>query len=420
MAEVEEDALLVLVCSCREYGARRSACRETWLAEAPAGVRYAFLVGGPPPDGEPDVWGLAAPDTYEGLPEKVRAAFARALTQPGWEWLFKCDDDTYCRLPRLLEMVRGLDATESLLVSWRGNAANTAHGGAGYLLPRALVEAVVADEAYNATGVAHEDKQVTWAVERAGGVFCRDSRFCAEALRAPRPGNNLVTAHHLDPERMRQIHAVWRPKAVQQPIWLRPQSTRRLPAVLHRVEDVDMSAGEQVLRVPPEARRVVVLSNVPGLDARAVVKPGDCCVHVNRARYADVLSGVPGVRHLLVVRRGRDARTDRLMWYEPPSMGGFEQVLRVRDIPMRARRGWWQEYCRENPGMSPTTGFICWRLAQEAANGKPVVLVGFNPAQDCGTYRWPYHAWEYEDRVYKQAGVQALPPRKNDSYETGN
>ena len=44
-----------------------------------------------------------------------------------------------------------------------------------------------------------------------------------------------------------------------------------------------------------------------------------------------------------------------------------------------------------------------------------VVLMGFNPGADCGTYRWPGHAWEYEESVYKQAGVHVLPPRKNDS-----
>ena len=199
------------------------------------------------------------------------------------------------------------------------------------------------------------------------------------------------------------------------PPWMRPQSTRVLPQVLRRGVAVDGAAVSRGLFVPPGTRRVVIFSNVPGLDARAMVREGDFCVHINRARYFPALRGVAGLRHALVVRRGQDNRSGRPVWFEPPSTAGFEQVVRVLDIPMRARRRWWQEYCRENPGKCPTTGFICWRWAQEAAPGVPVVLAGFNPSADCGTYRWPHHAWEYEDRVYKQAGVHALPPRKNDS-----
>lgn len=209
--------------------------------------------------------------------------------------------------------------------------------------------------------------------------------------------------------------------AAEMPVWRRPQSHRALPQVLRRgVDDVFQGGAGGMLLLPEGTRRVVVFSNVPRVEARAVLQAGDFAVHINRARYFTAVRAVPGVTHALVVRRGRDRRTGRLVWYEPPGTEGFAQVLRVQDVPMRARRRWWQAYCRANPGKCPTTGFICWHLAREAAPELPVVLVGFNPGADCGTYRWPGHAWEYEDRVYKQAGVQALPPRKNDSYETGN
>lgn len=190
------------------------------------------------------------------------------------------------------------------------------------------------------------------------------------------------------------------------PPWMRPQSTRVLPQVLRRGVAVDGAEVSRGLSVPPGTRRVVLLANVPGLDARAMVREGDFCVHINRARYFPALRGVAGLRHALVVRRGQDNRSGRPVWFEPPSTAGFEQVVRVQDIPMRAHRKWWQEYCRANPGKCPTTGFICWHLAQEAAPGVPVVLAGFNPAEDCGTYRWPHHAWEYEAKVYAGNGFK--------------
>lgn len=214
------------------------------------------------------------------------------------------------------------------------------------------------------------------------------------------------------------LSALWRSRAAaaqeaeargtvgaELPPWLRPQSRRALPQVLRRGVAAMPPVGADGLRLPPGVRRVVIFSNVPGVEARAVLQPGDWAVHINRARHFTAARDVPGVTHTLVVRRGRDRRTGRLVWYAPPSTAGFSQVLRVRDVPMRSHRRWWQEYCREHPGKCPTTGFICWHLAREAAPELPVVMVGFNPGVDCGTYRWPGHAWEYEDRVYKQAGV---------------
>lgn len=199
------------------------------------------------------------------------------------------------------------------------------------------------------------------------------------------------------------------------PLWRCPQSRRALPPVVRRGAALLLPGVQEGLVVPRGTRRIVVFSNVPDVAAAAAVQPGDFVVHINRARQFSAVRGVPGVVHVLVVRRGRDRRTGRMVWYEPPSVAGFQQVLRVADVQLRARRRWWQVYCRTNPGKCPTTGFICWHLAREAAPGVPVVLVGFNPGADCGTYRWPGHAWEYEESVYKQAGVHVLPPRKNDS-----
>ena len=34
-----------------------------------------------------------------------------------------------------------------------------------------------------------------------------------------------------------------------------------------------------------------------------------------------------------------------------------------------------------------------------------LVLMGFNPGADCGSYRWPGHSWEYEAKIYERTGV---------------
>lgn len=195
-------------------------------------------------------------------------------------------------------------------------------------------------------------------------------------------------------------------------MWLRPQSSRVLPPVVRRGAALLLPGAQEGLMVPRGTRRIVVFSNVPDVAAAAAVQPGDFVVHINRARQFSAVRGVPGVVHVLVVRRGRDRRTGSMVWYEPPSVAGFQQVVRVADVQLRARRRWWQVYCRTNPGKCPTTGFICWHLAREVAPGVQVVLAGFAPGRDCGTYRWPQHAWDYEAAVYAREGACVLPPKE--------
>lgn len=421
--------LLVLVCSCLGYQdrsvravnaagskAKRDACRKTWLANIPAGVSYAFFIGGQQPEGEPDVWAVDAPDTYHGLPEKVRAAFVRALNQPGWEWLFKCDDDTYCVLPRLLELIDQREPAAEI-ISWPGNSKDTAHGGAGYLLPRAMVQAIVADNHYNARGIDHEDKQVTYSVRRAGGRRVGDARFHAFMRTVPTPENEQITCHQATPEDMARIHAGWQPEPAPAtpPAWLHPQSRRSLPVTLRpreAAQEVEAIPPADGLNIPRGARRIVVFSNVvKDFDPRALpLQPGDHCIHINRARQFFKVVDMPGVTHALVVRRGTERVNRRIRWYDPPAKDGFTQVLHIADVPMRARRPWWRDYCQRYARQCPTTGFICWHLAQEAAPSLPVVLAGFAPGENFGTPQWRGHAWAHEADEYARAGVRIVRP----------
>lgn len=430
----EKARLLVLVCSCQGYQdrniksadsagckAKRAACRETWLADMPPGVSYAFFVGGAQPQGEPDVWALNAPDTYHGLPEKVRAAFVRALTVPGWKWLFKCDDDTYCVLPRLLQMADSLTPAPAV-ISWPGNEKDTAHGGAGYLLPRAMVQAIVADKSYNTKGIDHEDKQVTYSVRRAGGCRIGDERLHAFMQRIPTPQNNQISCHYATPADMRRIHTAWEPggqdeeKAEENlPPWLAAQGSRELPAARPKKRESKEKSAIALadgLNIPRGTRRIVIFSNVTrDFDPRALpLKPGDHCIHINRARQFFKVFDTPGVTHALVVRKGTERENGLIKWYAPPTRDGFTQVLHIADVPMRARRAWWREYCQRNARKCPTSGFICWQLAREAAPMLPVVLAGFAPGEQFGTPQWRGHAWAFEAEEYARAGAHIVRP----------
>ena len=49
------------------------------------------------------------PDDYASLPQKTRGFCRWALANAEFEYLFKCDDDTYICLDRLLAVPSGLD-----------------------------------------------------------------------------------------------------------------------------------------------------------------------------------------------------------------------------------------------------------------------------------------------------------------------
>jgi len=198
------------------------------------------------------------------------------------------------------------------------------------------------------------------------------------------------------------------------PAWLRAQSCRALPearCAAARGELLGRAAAGAALLAPAGTRRIVIFSNVPHFDVRAAgVRPGDHCIHINRARQFPRVADAPGVTHALVVRRGVDKVSGRTMWFDPPSTLGFLQVLHLNDGLLRRSRLWWQDYCRARPGQCPTTGFICWMLAREAAPRLPVVLAGFAPGERQGSPLWRGHAWQFEAEAYAREGALIIRP----------
>ncbi len=195
--------ILIAVCSCLKAKARRDGVRATWMSEPVAGIQSVFYVG----DGEtlvdePHCVQLAANDLYDYLPEKTLAFFQYALANLHFEWLFKCDDDTYVDLSRLPELCQmGCDYVGNPWLETRGSPS----GGAGYLLSRALVERLVAQRAR----LSHRGAEDVLIGELA-------LELCEQSHASPRLNygkhpfplvfNDLITAHWLSPEQMERIH----------------------------------------------------------------------------------------------------------------------------------------------------------------------------------------------------------------------
>ena len=184
---------------------RRESCRRTWFTGVGGreGVDCLFLMGDPglsKPELRGDELWLPCPDDYASLPQKTHLFCRWALENAEFEYIFKCDDDTYVCLERLLAVPSGLD-----YCGWKLGKRNYASGGAGYLLSRRAAE-IVARDVVEETGP--EDRLVGQHLHRAGIALVHDPRFrpWRKLSHTPRPDNDLITGHYCGHIRICRVH----------------------------------------------------------------------------------------------------------------------------------------------------------------------------------------------------------------------
>lgn len=193
--------ILVGICSAHGYYERRKAVRETWLKHPQEGVECLFFLGGDVPERErEDTVGLDAADSYIDLPAKVLAFFRYALEHYEFDWLFKCDEDTYLDLSRLPELA---DPQYGIIGDVLLERRNSPSGGAGYLLKREIVERIV-----NRTDVplrGAEDLIFGKLALEEGAVPHSTPRLYMSNAHYPAPDNDEVSAHWCNPALMRVL-----------------------------------------------------------------------------------------------------------------------------------------------------------------------------------------------------------------------
>jgi hypothetical protein len=109
-----------------------------------------------------------------------------------WDYLFKCDDDTYISLPRLMAVDPA--GRDYIGAEWRPGVGY-ASGGAGYILSRRAVSIVAERLESYPTGA--EDLLVGQVLRAAGIEFSVDPRFVpfGSPDRRPCADNDLITLH---------------------------------------------------------------------------------------------------------------------------------------------------------------------------------------------------------------------------------
>lgn len=196
--------MVIGVLSCHKHATRREACLETWADVNERGdVDLVFILGGgqsPWPVREGCLLHCPCPDDYGSLSMKTRWLCLWADLNHEFDYLFKCDDDTYVHIDRLLICDTPGDYVGGDIP---GHCYPHASGGAGYrLTPRA-----VAQVGKSLASCASYEDWLVWKLLTSAGITLRtDSRFNYNCDRWPDPNNDQITCHWCSEQRMREIH----------------------------------------------------------------------------------------------------------------------------------------------------------------------------------------------------------------------
>jgi hypothetical protein len=234
--------ILIGALSGWKYHERRQRCLATWMADADKlDVRSVFLLGCPaaarPEQVGPHALILPCPDDYSSLPQRTRWFCRWALGErmkdgvpaqwvggrmnqeihPSsfrlhlsfeWDYLFKCDDDTYVSIPRLLAC--DLAGRDYVGAEWRPGVGYGS-GGAGYFLSRKAA-GLVAEHLEQAAGA--EDLLVGQILRHPqagtrGVAFSIESRLVPFGSMENRPKreNDLITLHGASADAFLAAHA---------------------------------------------------------------------------------------------------------------------------------------------------------------------------------------------------------------------
>ncbi len=201
--------ILIAILGCHSRPDYRQAQRETWIPKIPEWVDWRFFIGEPKTDPMFDEVMLDCPDDYQSLCLKTRAVMQWAVKH-GYDWVYKCDDDTYVR-PRLL-MESGFEKHQ--YYGWTEGRARCsgsagirfewAQGGAGYWVDKNCVSLLAK---YMIEKEHCEDIAAGMTLASFGIKPIHDERYYPECFPKHRENpQQFITLHKCNPEQMREIH----------------------------------------------------------------------------------------------------------------------------------------------------------------------------------------------------------------------
>jgi hypothetical protein len=173
--------------------ARQQAVRDTWFNDAlvHSNVRVEFFDGSR----------CGCPDDHMHVVHKGMFAYLYAYEQ-GFDWAFKCDDDTLVFLDRLvrqtIEMPDGVDYAGL-------GQCDFGWGGVGYWISRRGLQLMLQE---SVPDISQEWREDFWTgqILSKHGIRLHDMN-CQLQVNYDRPAKPPVSVHPVSPDRMRELYA---------------------------------------------------------------------------------------------------------------------------------------------------------------------------------------------------------------------
>ena len=214
--------ILTTILTCSSAQDMADASSSTWVRDIQLPHEYYFYGDSLQSKTMENTWNCE-PDDGESrfrLPEKTYKMLIKSL-QYEWDFLFKCDDDTYVNFDKLIEFLKDYDANLDWYIGKEiVNPFPYAQGGAGYILTRTAVKKCLESlkhfykiqfknksaEDYS-IGLALRNQKInltpTKLLSTQTPKFARlNQRICINAIM----NHDKITTHYVNSNTMRQIH----------------------------------------------------------------------------------------------------------------------------------------------------------------------------------------------------------------------
>ena len=214
--------ILTTILTCTATQNRADACLGTWVRDIKKPHDYLFygdhkqsISMAKTLDCTPDLG-----EHRQRLPEKTFKMLVKALDYE-WDFLFKCDDDTFVTFDRLIDLLKNYNFNDDLYIGCKiVNPFPYGQGGAGFVLTRSavkkcieLLEYLYNDRAKNKNA---EDYSVGLALKEQNinlistdllstpdpAVAEQNQSVCIDAINK----HGKITTHYVQPHIMRHIY----------------------------------------------------------------------------------------------------------------------------------------------------------------------------------------------------------------------
>lgn len=210
--------ILTTILTCSSTQERADACLATWIKDIKSPHDYFFYGDKIQSQAMGKTWNCS-PDEGEHrhrLPKKTYKMLVKSLDYE-WDFLFKCDDDTYVAFDKLINLLKNYIPDDELYIGRKiVNPLAYAQGGAGYVLSRSAMQARVNASEIFLTSPISEDRTLGTALKSQGIDL-----IPADLLSTPNPKtakqnqsvcidaiikDNKITTHYVNPQTMQKIH----------------------------------------------------------------------------------------------------------------------------------------------------------------------------------------------------------------------